>query len=98
MRTREGVREDVQRPRNELGQESNGMRLRPTQDLLSQRVQKRRPGAPLLAQIGHRSAVVAKNRDSQPLERGQKMVEALPDSQELARVDGQRSLLLVPKA
>ena len=59
MRTGERVRENIADPRNELGSQPNLKRFRPTEDLLRSGVESRRPGAPLLAQIGDRCDVAS---------------------------------------
>ena len=61
MRMGERVHEIIADPRNELGSQPNLKRFRPTEDLLRNGVESRRPGAPLLAQIGYRGDVVAKH-------------------------------------
>ena len=61
MRTGERVRENITDPQNELQSQSNPKRFRPTEDLLRNGVESRRPGAPLLAQIGDRGDIVAKH-------------------------------------
>ena len=98
VRTRERVRQDVQGPRNELRQEADGEGLRPTQDLLSQGVEKQRPGASFLVEIGYCCAVVAEDGYVLPDKRRLKMEETLPDGQELASVDGESCLIRIPKA
>ena len=61
VRARQGVREDGVGAREELRSQSNGEGFCPAQDLLSQGVEERRPGATLLAKVSHRCGVVAKD-------------------------------------
>ena len=61
-------------------------------------VQQGRSGASFLAEIRHRSDVVTKDRDRMAAQRRLKEEETMLDGQKLSGVDGQRSLLQVPKA
>ena len=61
VRARQGVCEDVVGAREELRSQANGEGYCPAQDLLSQGVEERRPGATLLAKVSHRCGVVAKD-------------------------------------
>ena len=63
MRARQSVRQDVVGAQNELRSQTDGERLRPAQDLLSNAVQQGRPGAPLLAEVSNRRDVVAEHSD-----------------------------------
>ena len=60
-RARQGVREDGVGAREELRSQANGEGFCPAQDLLSQGVEERRPGATHLAKGSHRCGVVAKD-------------------------------------
>ena len=56
MRARQSVRQDIEGPRNKLGSQTDGERLRPAEDPLRQRVEEGRPGAPFLAKVSDCSA------------------------------------------
>ena len=87
MRARQSVRQDVVGARDELRSQTDGERLRPAQDLLSDGVQQRRPGAPLLAEISYCRDVVTVDRH------GETAQETELDSKEFSGVYGQRSLV-----
>ena len=74
------------------------MGLWPTQDPLSEGVQKWRSCAALFAEIGHRCAVVAKDENCLPDQGRQKVEETLLHSQEFASIDGESCLIRIPKA
>ena len=61
MRARQGIRQDVVGAREELRSQTDGQRLRPVQDRLSQGVEQRRPAAPLISEISHSCGVVAED-------------------------------------
>ena len=87
MRARQGVRQDVVGARDELRSQTDGERLRPAQDLLSNAVQQGRPGAPLLAEVCYCSDVVAENCDRTASQRQLKMEETVLDRQQLPGID-----------
>ena len=68
VRARQGVGYDIVGARKELWSQADGEGLLPAQDLLSQGVEERRPGATLLAKVSHRCGVVAKDSHCTTLE------------------------------
>ena len=72
--------------------------IRPTEDLLRDVVESRRPGAPLLAQIGDRGDVVAKHCHRGYGQKGLEVEKTPSHRQQLPGIDRKKSLRLVPKA
>ena len=97
MRTGERVRENIADPRNEQGSQPNLKRFRPTEDLLRNGVESRRPGASLLAKIGDHGDVFAKHRHRGPGQKGLEVEKTATHRQQLPGIDW-KSLRLVPKA
>ena len=73
-------------------------RLRPTQDLLSDGVEKRRPGAPLFAKIRHGSDFVAEHCHRLVQKRRLEVEETPTNGKQLPSVDRETRLQLVPEA
>ena len=80
MRARQSVRQDVAGARDKLRSQTDGVRLRSAQDLLSDGVQQRRPGAPFLAEISYCRDVVAVDRHGVTAQRRLKPEETELDS------------------
>ena len=73
--------------RDELRSQTDGERLRPTQDPLSNGVEKGRPGASRFAKVRHRSDVVAKDCHSLPQKRRLEVEGTPMDGKQLPGVD-----------
>ena len=98
VRARQSVRQDIVGAQDELRSQTDGERLRPTQEPLSNGIEQGRPGSSCLAQIRHRSDDVAEDCDRLSAQRRLKVEETVPDGKQLPGVDGKRRLLQVPKA
>ena len=96
--TAEGVRQDVELPRHKLGEQMNIVGLAEAQDGLSHGIECRRPGTPLLAQVGQSQGVVHEARHRLAAEKMKETADHIQNGQEFSMVDGKCRDFLSPEA
>ena len=92
------ISQDIQLAWDELGQETNAMRLAKPQNGLAHGIESLGPGAPLFLKVSQRCGVVSVQGNHLTLKTGKKTPDGEENSKKLAVVDGKVGAILRPQA